>query len=102
MQVLFFSRWSPSPQERRLRMHQNLPFFMKNQPKMAPFWSKIEIFGFRQAVEDPPPIMRVLDPKEQDVEAHRSRKVHLQNPYAPKFAIFPEKSAKNGRFLVKN
>ena len=37
-------------------MHQNLPFFMKNRPKMAVFWSKIEIFGFRQSVEDPPPL----------------------------------------------
>ena len=36
-------------------MHQNLPFFMKNCPKMAAFWSKIEFFGFRQAFEDPPP-----------------------------------------------
>ena len=45
----------PSPQGRRLRMHQNLPFFMKNRPKMAFFWSNTEIFGFRQAVVDPPP-----------------------------------------------
>ena len=83
-------------------MRKNLPFFMKNRPKMAFFWSKIEVFGFRQAVEDPPPILRVLDPKKQVVEAHRSRKLHLQNPYAPQFAIFHEKMAKNGRFLVKN
>ena len=69
---------------------------------MAVFWSKIEVFGFRQAVEDPPPILRVLHSTKKVMEAHRSRDIHLQNPDAPKFAIFHEKMAKNGRSLVKN
>ena len=56
----------------------------------------------KQLKTPPPPILRVLDPKKQVVEAHRSQKLHLQNPYAPKFAIFHEKMAKSGRFLVKN
>ena len=48
-------------------MHQNLPFFMKKRPKMAMFWSKIEFFSLRQAVEDPPPNLRVLDAKKHVV-----------------------------------
>ena len=40
------------------------------------------------------PILRVLDPKKQVVEAYRSRKQHLQHPCAPKFAIF---HGKNGQ-----
>ena len=60
-------------------------------------------FGLRQAVEDPPPpILRVLDVKKQVVVTHRSRKHNLQHPYAPKFAIFHEKTANNGHFLVKS
>ena len=42
-------------------------------------------FGLRQAVEDCPPILRVLDAKKQIVGTHRSRKHNLQHPYAPKF-----------------
>ena len=48
-------------------------------------------FGLRQAVEDCPPILRVLDAKKQIVGTHRSRKHNLQHPYAPKFAVFHEK-----------
>ena len=48
-------------------------------------------FGLRQAVEDCPPILRVLDTKKQIVGTHRSRKHNLQHPYAPKFAAFHEK-----------
>ena len=36
-------------------MHQNLLFFMEKLPKMAISWSKIEYFGLRQAVAEPPP-----------------------------------------------
>ena len=36
-------------------MHQNLLFFMEKLPKMAVSWSKIEYFGLRQAVAEPPP-----------------------------------------------
>ena len=90
---------------------------------MAVFWSKVEFFGLRQAVEDhlpskigqkrqffgqklnffafsqavedpPPPILRVLDAKKQVVGTHRSGKHNLQHPYAPKFPIFHEKTGK--------
>ena len=59
-------------------------------------------FGLRQAVEDCPPILRVLDAKKQIVGTHRSRKHNLQHLYGPKFAIFHEKTANNGHFLVKS
>ena len=36
-------------------MHQNLLIFMEKLPKMAVSWSKIEYFGLRQAVAEPPP-----------------------------------------------
>ena len=54
------------------------------------------------SVEDYPPILRVLEAKKQVVGTHRSGKHNLQHPYAPKFPIFHEKTAKNGRFLVQN
>ena len=69
---------------------------------MAVLWSKIEFFGLGQEVEDPPPIFRVLDAKKQFAEANISRKHNLQHVYAPKFAIFHDKTAKNGHVLVKN
>ena len=50
------------------------------------------LFGLRQAVEDCPPILRVLDAKKQIAGTHRSRKHNLQHPYAPKFAVFHEKN----------
>ena len=40
-----------------MRMHRIVPFFMKNRQKLSVFWSKIEFFDFRQAVEDPPPYL---------------------------------------------
>ena len=84
-------------------MYQNLLFFMKNRKKWLFSGQKLSSFGLRQAVEDPPPsIWRVLDTKEQVVEAYMSRKHNLQHVYAPKFAIFHEKTAKNGFFLAKN
>ena len=86
-----------------MRMHQHLSFFMKENGQEWPFfWSKIEFFGARQAFEDPPSILRVLDAKKQVARAHRRRKHNLQHLYVPKLPIFHEKSAKNGRFLVKN
>ena len=52
-------------------MHQNLLFFIGKLPKMAVSWSKIEYFGLRQAVaEPPPPILRVLDAKKHAVWTH--------------------------------
>ena len=56
-------------------------------------------FGLRQAVEDPPPILRVKDVEKQVVVTHRSRKHNLQHPYAPKFAIFHEETANNPPFF---
>ena len=64
-----------------IRMHQNLPFFMKKRRTMAIFLSKVEIFVLS-------PILRALDAKEQIVGTYRSRKHSLQHPYAPKYAIF--------------
>ena len=73
-----------------IRRYQNLPFFMKNRPKMAVLWSKIEFFGLGEAVEDPlPHMLRVLDAQKQVGEAYRSRKHNLQH-------------GKNGQFVVKN
>ena len=75
-------------------MFQNLPFSMEKRTKTAGFWSKIEFFGFRQAVEGPPSILRVLDAKEQVVGTHRSQTHNLEHPYAPIFAIFMKKRPK--------
>ena len=85
-----------------IRMHTICRFSWKKRLKMASSWSKKIFFGLRQAVEDPPPILRVLDVTNQVVVTHRSRKPNLQHPYAPKFAIFHEKTANNGHFLVKS
>ena len=53
-------------------LHLNLLFFMEKLPKMAVSWSKIEYFGLRQAVAEPPPppILRVLDAKKHAVWTH--------------------------------
>ena len=59
-------------------------------------------FRLGQAVDDCPPILRVLDAKRQIVGTDRSRKDNLQHPYAPKYAIFHEKTANNGRCLVNS
>ena len=67
-------------------------FSWKKRLKMAIFWSKNDFFGLRQAVEDCPPILRVLDTKKQIVGTHRSRKHNLQHPYAPKYAVFHKKN----------
>ena len=67
-------------------------FSWKKWLKMAISWSKNVFFGLKQAVEDCPPILRVLDMKKQIVGTHRSRKHNLQHPYASKFAVFHEKN----------
>ena len=52
-------------------MRQKLLFCMERLPKMAVSWSKIEYFGLRQAVAEPPPtILRVLDAKKHGVWTH--------------------------------
>ena len=64
-----------------MRMYQNLPFFMKKRPKMAVFWSKIECFSLRQAVQDPhPPYVEGSGCEKAVAEAHRPQKLHLQHP----------------------
>ena len=75
---------------------------MKNRQKMAVFGQKLNVFGPRQAVEDPaPPILRVRDAKMQDVGRHRAGKHNSQHPYVPKFAVFHEKSPKMAVFWSK-
>ena len=77
--------------------------FVPKSAKKGSFLAKnLIFFAFSQAVEDFPPILRVLDAKKKVVGTHRSGKHNLQHPYAPKFPIFHEKTAKNGRFLVNN
>ena len=77
-------------------------------PKCAMFHAKMakhqnfSFFASDKQLKTPPPRLRVLDVKKQVVEAYRSQKHNLQHPFAPKSAIFHEKMAKNGRFLVKN
>ena len=84
-------------------MHQNLLFFMEKLPKMAVSWSKIEYFGLRQAVAEPPPaILRVLDAKKHAVWTHRFPKHNLQHSYAPKSAIFQQNRRKIAIFFIKN
>ena len=84
-------------------MQPNLLFFMEKLPKMAVFWSKIEIFGLRKAVpEPPPPILRVLDAKKHAVWTHLLPKHNLQHSYAPKSFHFSTKSAKIANFFIKN
>ena len=50
-----YGHWDHTNTIYSIRMHQNSPFCMKNRPKMAVFWPKIDFFGFRQASEDHPP-----------------------------------------------
>ena len=58
-----------------IRMHQNLPFFMKKRPTMAVFLSNIDFLAlYKQLKDPPPPILRVLDAKKQVVVTQRSRK----------------------------
>ena len=71
----------------------------KNGQTWPFFGQKLSFFASDKQLKTPPPILRVLDAKKQVVEAYRSRKHNLQHPYAPKFAIFHETMAKNGRFF---
>ena len=84
-------------------MHQNLLFFMEKLPKMVVSWSKIEHFGLRQAVAEPPP---------PHFEGPGCKKgCCVDTPIAqtqftaflcPKICHFSIKSAKNGHFFIKN
>ena len=79
-----------------IRMHYNLPFLMGKTPKNGHFLAS------DKRLNTAPLFLRVLDAKKQIVGTHRSRKHNLQHPYAPRSAIFYEKTASNGRFLVKS
>ena len=83
-------------------MHQNLLFLMEKLPKMAVSWSKMEYFGLRQAVAEPPPILRVLDAKKHAVWTHQLPKHNSQQSYAPKSAIFQQNQRKIAIFFIKN
>ena len=83
-------------------MHQNLLFFMEKLPKRAVSWSKIEYFGLRQAIAEPPPIFRVLDAQKHAVWTHRLPKHNLQHSDAPKSAIFQQNRRKIAIFFIKN
>ena len=84
-------------------MHQNLLFFMEKLPKMAVSWSKIEYFGLRQAVaEPPPPILRVLDAKKTCCVDTPIAQTQFTAFLCPKICHFSTKSAKKGHFFIKN
>ena len=85
--------WSHKDQENTfcsIRMHHNLPFLREKTAKNGHFLVKKCFFGLRQAVEDPHPILSVLDVKKQVPVTHTSRRHNLQHPYTPKFAVFHE------------
>ena len=84
-------------------MHQNVLFFMEKLLKMAVSWSKIEYFGLRQAVaEPPPPLLRVLDAEKHAVWTQWLPKHNLQHSSAPKSAIFQQNRRKIAIFFIKN
>ena len=62
---------------------------------MAAFWSKIEFFGFRQAIENPPPYFEGAGCKKAGSRERQITKTQF-TAY-----IFHEKTAKNGRFWSK-
>ena len=83
-----------------MRMHQRLPFLMRQSPNMAVFWSKIEFFRLRKTVEDPPPIVRVLDAKNEVLEAYT--KTQFAARICTKMCQLSFKEmANNARFFVE-
>ena len=81
-------------------MHQNLLFFMERLPKMAVSWSKIEYFGLRQAVAEPPsPILRVLDADKACCVDTPIAQTQFTAFLCPKICHFSTKSAKIAIFL---
>ena len=63
---------------------------------MAAFWSKIEFFGFRQAIENPPPYFQGAGCKKA---GSRERKI-TKNQFTA--YMFHEKNGQEWPFLVKN
>ena len=77
-------------------MHQNFPFFMKKTAKNGRFFrQKIQFFGFRQAMENPPPYFEGAGCKKAG-----SRERHITKTQFTAY-IFNEKTAKNGRLWSK-
>ena len=83
-------------------MHENLRFFMISWPKMAVYWSKIELFGFRQSFEDPPPYVEGAGCERAGFEGTQITKkliysmpMHQNLPFfmkkRPKMAVFGSK-----------
>ena len=84
-----------------IRMHQHLTNSFQRQPKMAIFWSNIESFGFEQAVEDPLPILRVLDAKEAECRDTAITQTQFTASVCTKNCPFYEKGPKMSVFLSK-
>ena len=74
-----------------IRMHQKSPFLMQKRPKMAFFWSKVNLLVSDKQSKLPHPNFGALDAKRQVVGTHRSRKHNVPQPYAPKCAISNQK-----------
>ena len=84
-------------------MHQNLLFFMEKLPKMAVSWSKIEYFGLRQAVaEPPPPHFEGAGCKKACCVDTPISQTQFTAFLCPKICHFSTKSAKNSHFFIKN
>ena len=62
---------------------------------MAALWSQIEFVGFRQAIENPAPYCEGAG-----FERAGSRQTQIKKTQFTAY-IFHEKTAKDGRFLVK-
>ena len=82
-------------------MHQNLLFCMEKLPKMAVSWSKIEYFGLRQAVAEPPPHFEGAGCKEACNVDTLIAQTQLTAFLCPKSCHFSTKSAKNSHFFIK-
>ena len=83
-------------------MHQNLLFFMEKLPKMAVSWSKIEYFGLRQAVaEPPPPHFEGAGCKKACCVDTPISQTQFTAFLCPKICHFSTKSAKNSHFFYQ-
>ena len=83
-------------------MHQNLLFFMEKLPKMAVSWSKIESFGLRQAVAEPPPHFEGAGCKNACCVDTPIAQTQFTAFLCPKICHFSTKSAKNSHFFIEN
>ena len=84
-------------------MHQNLLFFMEKLPKMAVSWSKIEYFGLRQAVAEPPPHFEGAGCKKSMLCGHTDCPNTIDSSLMPqKSAIYQQNRRKIAIFFIKN